>query len=194
MATTSPSFLDRLRRAEPQSPEWQRLHEIYQPMIRAWLSRIANLGDETDDLVQDVLLVVVRELPAFERGREGSFRAWLRQIVVNRTRAFWKRRRRQPMTGLPTEDGGMLAQLEDPESDLSRAWDLDHDRHVWQKLQQIVRADFEPATWEAFRRFGIEGKPARAVAKELGLSENAVLLAKSRVLRRLREEAREILE
>ncbi len=48
-------------------------------------------------------------------------------------------------------------------------------------------------TWEAFRRFGVDGVPAGQVAEELGLSENAVILAKSRVLKRLREEAGELL-
>jgi len=47
---------------------------------------------------------------------------------------------------------------------------------------------------EAFRRFGVDGVPAGRVAEELGLSENAVFLAKSRVLKRLREEAGDLLE
>ncbi len=52
---------------------------------------------------------------------------------------------------------------------------------------------FSPPTWEAFRRFGVDGVPAVQVAEELGLSENAVILAKSRVLKRLRMEAGDLL-
>jgi RNA polymerase sigma-70 factor (ECF subfamily) len=40
----------------------------------------------------------------------------------------------------------------------------------------------------------LDGAPAAAVAAELGLSVNAVLIAKSRVLHRLREEGRGLLE
>ena len=39
-----------------------------------------------------------------------------------------------------------------------------------------------------------DGKPARDVAQELGLSVNAVLIAKSRVLGRLRQEARGLVD
>jgi RNA polymerase sigma-70 factor (ECF subfamily) len=57
----------------------------------------------------------------------------------------------------------------------------------------MVKKDFESTTWDAFTRFALDGKPAAAVAVELNISENAVLLAKSRVLKRLRHEAREFL-
>jgi RNA polymerase sigma-70 factor (ECF subfamily) len=49
-----------------------------------------------------------------------------------------------------------------------------------------IRPEFEPATWTAFSRVAIDGAPAGEVARELGLSVNAVFIAKSRVLSRLR--------
>jgi RNA polymerase sigma-70 factor (ECF subfamily) len=72
-------------------------------------------------------------------------------------------------------------------------WDRDHDNHVVQKLLAVVQPDFNPTTWEAFQRFGVDSIPAGWMAEELGLSENAVILAKSRVLKRLREEAGDLL-
>jgi len=56
-----------------------------------------------------------------------------------------------------------------------------------------VQPDFQPNTWEAFRRFAIDGHRAVEVAAQLGLNVNSVLQAKSRVLKRLREEAGELL-
>jgi RNA polymerase sigma-70 factor (ECF subfamily) len=90
--------------------------------------------------------------------------------------------------------GGFLERLSDPSDDLAREWDRDHDKHVIEKLVALVQPNISPTTWAAFQRFGIDGIPARRVAEELGLSENAVILAKSRVLRRLREEGGELLE
>jgi RNA polymerase sigma-70 factor (ECF subfamily) len=117
----------------------------------------------------------------------------LRQVTVNRVRRWRKARRRQPAAGLdPTDD--FLSQLEDPASDLSQQWDQDHDRHVFDQLMTVVKADFEPATWEAFQQFALQGQKAAEVAARLGLSENAVLLAKSRVLKRLRQEAAGLLD
>jgi RNA polymerase sigma-70 factor (ECF subfamily) len=185
-------LLDRLKIVRPEASDWDRLHGIYLPLIRRWLSRVPGLGDESADLAQEVLIVVFREVPRFDRQREGSFRAWLRQVTVNRIRNYRRQRQRRPVVGLDPADG-FLERLADPNGDLAREWDRDHDRHVIETLLAIVQADFSPTTWEAFQRFGVEGVPARRVAEELGLSENAVILAKSRVLRRLREEAGDLL-
>ena len=59
--------------------------------------------------------------------------------------------------------------------------------------RMVVQPDFNPKTWKAFQRFGVDGVPAGRVAEELGMTENAVILAKSRVLKRLREEAGDLL-
>jgi RNA polymerase sigma-70 factor (ECF subfamily) len=131
----------------------------------------------------------------FDRQREGSFRTWLRRVTVNRVRQVWRDRAKRPRVGLDgsaTDD--FLARLEDPAGDLAAQWDRDHDRHVFDRLLAAVRGDFQPDTWEAFRRFGIDGTPAARVAADLGMTENAVLLAKSRVLKRLREEAGGLLD
>ena len=194
MDTTSLGLLERLKHARPDASEWRRLRDIYAPMIRHWLSRLPNLHDEVDDLTQEVLLVVCRELPSFERRRDGSFRAWLRQITVNRMYAFCKTRRKQPLAMGGPETDQLLAQLGDPTSDLARQWDQDHDRYVFEKLLAIVERDFEPSTWQAFTRFALEGRPAAQVAGELGVTESAVVQAKFRVLKRLREEAGELLD
>ena len=83
--------------------------------------------------------------------------------------------------------------LADPASELAREWDQEHDRHVFQKLLAVVQCDFSAATWEAFRRFALDGLPAAEVSSQLNLSVNAVIQAKSRVLKRLRAEAGEFL-
>jgi RNA polymerase sigma-70 factor, ECF subfamily len=192
--STPVSLLERLRVAGPDAEEWRRLQEIYAPLIRRWLDRVPGLGDEAPDLAQDVLLVVFKELPAFERQREGSFRVWLRNVTINRTRAFWKKRRRQPQGGGGHEADDFLAQLEDPASRLSQEWDQEHQQAVLNRLLSIVRPDFAPATWEAFQQFALKEVPAAQVAESLGISENAVLLAKFRILKRLREEAAGLIE
>ncbi len=194
MNTTSLGLLDRLRSAKPDAAEWRRLQDIYLPLIRHWLGRVPGLGAEVEDLGQEVLVVLFRELPSFERRRDGSFRAWLRQVTVNRIRTFCKARAKQPRAGLGDEADDLLAQLADANSDLARQWDEDHDKHVFQKLLAVVRPDFESRTWQAFTAFALEGRPAARVAEELSLSASAVVQAKSRVLKRLREEAAGLLD
>jgi RNA polymerase sigma-70 factor (ECF subfamily) len=186
-------LLDRLKVARPSAPDWGRLQEIYLPLIRGWLARVPGLGDETGDLSQEVFLVVVRELPRFQRRREGSFRAWLRKVTVNRVRAHVRQRSRQPVARQDLTDA-FLDRLEAPNGDLAREWDKEHDRYLFEKLLLIVEQDFDPTTWKAFRRFALDGRPAAQVAEELQLTEGGVLQAKSRILKRLRQEAGELLK
>ena len=192
MNSTSVSLLDRLKAARPDASDWNRLQGIYLPLISRWLGRVPGLGVEADDLAQEVFVVLIREIPHFERQREGSFRAWLRQVTVNKVRTHRRKRHRRAAMSLDPANG-FLDSLADPNGDLAREWDLDHDRHVFQKLLAIVQPDFSPTTWEAFRRFALDGLPAAKVAEEMGLTVNAVIQAKSRVLKRLRDEAGDLL-
>ena len=175
MNPTSVSLLDRLRAARPDDSEWLRLAEIYQPLIRRWIGRVPGSGEDAADITQEVFLVIVRGISGFERQREGSFRAWVRGITVNVVRNY-RRRYSEGLLSWVNPFDAFLDGLGEPNSELAREWDLDHDRHVFQKLQAIVQPAFDPATWEAFRRFAIEGLPAAQVAAELGLSVNAVTL------------------
>jgi RNA polymerase sigma-70 factor, ECF subfamily len=191
MSLTSASLLERLQQS-PDQEAWRRLVELYTPLIHGWLRRHANLqANDADDLTQEVLASLVRRLPRFRHNqRPGAFRAWLRTVTVNCLRDFWRRRRGRPWAVAGGDPARMLAELEDSDSGLSQVWDEEHDRHVAGALLERVRGEFTPSTWEAFRQLALEGRSAAEVGAALGLSPNAVLIAKSRVLRRLREEGR----
>jgi RNA polymerase sigma-70 factor (ECF subfamily) len=193
MPTTSHSLLERLKsRQDPEA--WRRWLAVYEPWLRAWLCRHQLQPADVEDLLQDILVVVSQKLPAFvHNGRPGSFRTWLRTILVNQVRYFLRgRRQRQALTPAPLPD--WLEQLEDPASELSRQWDVEHDREVVRRLLAAVRPEFQPQTWEVFRLLVLEDRPAAEVARLCGMETNAVYVAKSRVLTRLRQELRGLLD
>ncbi len=72
--------------------------------------------------------------PGSSARREGSFRAWVRGITVNVVRNHRRRLSRRPAVGMEPFDA-FLDGLAEPNSELAREWDLDHDRHIFQKLQ-----------------------------------------------------------
>ena len=188
MNSTSASLLGQLQNGDDSA--WQRLVDIYTPLIRGWLQRHSIPAHEADDLVQEVLGVVLRRMRDFQHNqRTGAFRAWLRAIAVNCARDFWRANRIRPAPVGGTDFGGYLAQLEDSAHPLAEAWDREHDVHVTRHLLDQLRPEFETKTWAMFRRFVLDGAPAAEVATELGTTQNAVFIAKSRVLARLRQEA-----
>jgi RNA polymerase sigma-70 factor (ECF subfamily) len=190
---TSASLLERLRTA-PDEADWRRLDRIYRPLIRRWLDRDPSLGAEADDVVQEVMSVLVRELPGFQRQRTGSFRRWLRTVTAHRLAAYYRSRQNRPQAVGAFRDESPLMDLADPNSELAHQWDAEHDRYVLRRLMDLIEPQFQTKTLEAFRRVALDGVPPGQVAEELGMTYAAVVLAKWRVANRLRQEAEGLID
>ncbi len=193
MLDTPVSLLERLK-TRGKADDWESLVGIYTPLIRSWFKRDAGLRDDADDLTQETLGVVVQKLPEFVRQRSGSFRRWLRLITVNLVKRYWHERRSRERAITSGVEESLLMQLEDPSSDLTRQWELEHDKHVVDGLLAMIEPEFTKRTWRAFKRYCIDRVAPAKVAAQLGVSTNVVFLAKSRVLKRLREIGRGLLD
>jgi RNA polymerase sigma-70 factor (ECF subfamily) len=188
MSETSLSLLQRLCH-QPDPESWQRLVELYTPLMRDWLQRASVQLQDADDLIQEVFSVLVKELPRFHYEPErGSFRGWLRTIMANRLRAFYRGRQARPLAAGGSDFAEMAAHLEDPHSQLSQLWNREHDQYLARRLLEMIKPDFEATTWRAFESVTIDGATPAEAAEELGISVNAVFIAKSRIMRRLRQE------
>ncbi len=178
-----------------ESRAWQRLADLYRPLIAGWAARHVNGRQDAEDLAQEILLAVFRALPRFtHNGRRGAFRAWLRTIAVHCTSDHWTARRDETQGSGDSAVLGRLQDLEDPNGELARAWDREHDQFVLNRLLEEVAVEFEPQTMEAFRRVALDDQPAATVAEELNMSVGAVYTGKSRVLQRLRQLSEGLLE
>lgn len=189
MNETSLSLLGRACQPDREAA-WQQMVDIYSSLLTSWLRRFEVDVADADDLIQEVMLAVARELPRFEHsGQVGSFRSWIRTILVHRVRDYWRSRKYRPVSPGGSSWAGRLELLVDESSDVSREWNLEHDRHVMSRLLEHVKPRFQARTWEAFHRQVIGGQRADAVSAELGLPLNSVYVARSRVLSVLRREA-----
>ncbi len=193
MENTRQSLL--LRAQNGQADAWKELTDLYRPLILCWLNRQGVPAGELEDLGQEVLLSVVTHLPTFQHSEQrGAFRTWLRTIVCRRTVDYWRaidtRTRGTGGSGATVA----LEQIADPDSELNRQWDEEHDQYVIHCLLDLVDQKFEPVSLQAFRRLTLDGASGAEVAQELGLSVGAVYVAKSRVLARLRQEAEGLID
>ncbi len=193
MHTTPVSLLDRLRQ-RAEGPSWQEFVDLYEPWLRGQLQRYGLQAADADDVVQEILVVLIKQLSNFQHnGRKGAFRAWLRGVTVNRLRELGRQRKYTPLAG-GSEFALHLEQLADDHSQQSQKWDREHDQHVVNQLLKRIAGDFEATTWQAFRAFVLEGRTAAEVADALGISQGAVWTAKSHVLKRLRQVAKDLLD
>lgn len=189
MSQTSITLLNTLQRQNDPTT-WDRLVTLYRPLLLIWLNKYDVQASDAEDLAQEVLMAVSKDLATFDHnGRPGAFRTWLRSILVNRLRDFWRARGRRPQASGDSDIERRLSKLDDPASEMSQLWNKQHDIHVAQQLLAMAEPNFTAETWTAFTRVAIDGERPDTVAAELGISLNAVFIAKSRVLSRLRQEA-----
>jgi RNA polymerase sigma-70 factor, ECF subfamily len=192
-SSISSTLLERVK--SQQSEAWTRLAGLYGPVVYRWCRQSGVARDDAPDVVQEVFAAVALHIGGFRRDRPGdSFAAWLRTITRNKIRDFFRSRR-----GRPVALGGTDAQerfLQTPE--LEETTPSDNPREVNGLVMaaglELVRAEFEDRTWDAFYRTAIQGQSPAGVAIELGMSLQAVYQAKSRVLRRLRQELEGLME
>jgi RNA polymerase sigma-70 factor (ECF subfamily) len=178
-----------------QTDAWKDLMDLYRPLILGWLNRQGVPARDLEDLSQEVLLSVVKNLPGFQHsGNRGAFRSWLRTIVCSRTADYWRALDAATPAGGGSGATAALQEIADPDSDLNRQWDEEHDRYVLHCLLDLVEQEFEPVTLMAFRRLALDGVSGAEAAQELGLSVAAVYVAKSRVLARIRQEAEGLID
>jgi RNA polymerase sigma-70 factor (ECF subfamily) len=183
--STSLSLLRRLQSVQDVAA-WERFVDLYTPMVFRWARRAGFPQAEASDLVQDVLLQLVRSLPGagFDPTR-GRFRSWLKTVVLNRARDLWAKRRPDPVA----PEVLALEPVDPPDF-----WDAEYDRLLLERAFAVMRAEFEEATWRACWEHLTSDRTAREIGAELGLSEAAVYTAKSRVLKRLRQELQALLD
>jgi RNA polymerase sigma-70 factor (ECF subfamily) len=182
MESTSLSLLQRLRQPG-QADAWERFARLYTPLLVAW-SRRPRYGlqpADADDLVQDILADLFRKLPQFQYDPERGFRGWLRGVFHHK----WVDRCR--CAGRVLSGGGeSLSELASPTAIDPAA--VEEQQLLLRRALELMQKEFEPTTWQACWQRVAEGLPAAEVAAALGMTENAVHVAKSRVLRRLRQE------
>ena len=150
-------------------------------MIYVWGRRVGLQPADAADLVQDVLTTLVRNLPEFHYQQQGSFRAWLRTVTLNKWRDSCRRK-----AARPAERGGdQLLDVAAPEAEDSLV-EAEYRAHVVARALELMQAEFQSTTWKACWELVVAGRTAADIAREFQISENAVYLAKGRVMRRLR--------
>jgi RNA polymerase sigma-70 factor (ECF subfamily) len=191
---TSLSLLQRIRAGDADG--WRRVVELYTPLAYHWCRRWGVEGADADDILQEVFHAAAQGLTGFRREREGdTFRGWLRGITYHKVQSFWRSRSRQPDPHGGSDALQRLHELPDRTPDGTD--DPDEAGQVsalFHRALALVKGEFEPKSWQAFWRVTVDGQSSADVAAELGMTANAVRMAKSRVLRRLREEVGELVE
>ncbi len=185
--STSMTLLQGLRSKNPES--WHRLIELYGPMVCGWCKRQGLQNADVEDVLQEVFRTVLLRIPSFQRrASDGTFRGWLWAITRNKLGDLFRRLSSRPQASGGSEAKQQLEQFPElPDNPDALDKEGTEVQSLYQRALNLISGEFELTTWQAFWQVVCEEKVPADVANNLGISINAVYLAKSRVLRRLRE-------
>ena len=191
---TSPSLLGRATAGDPLA--WQRLVQMYGPLVYSWARRTGLQAQDAADVTQETFTAVSSRLIAFDTTKpSATFRGWLWTITRNKAADIVRARQLQPGARGGSTNLAKLNAITGSVVDTSKLENDEPPSEVNSDQQEIVRralalmrTSFEPVTWQCFWRTVIDGCSPDAVAAEFNLSRWAVYKARSRVLHRLRSE------
>ncbi len=185
---TSLSMLDGIRRGDPQ--QWQRFVKLFGPLVYDWCRRNAIRDQDAADITQNVFKIVAEKVERFRREQSGdSFHGWLFGITrIECQNHFRQKSKEEVVVGGSTFQQRVNEKPDFEIADLTET-ELSTDRKkLFDRALRMIETDFEPQTWQAFWHLAINGRSAKDIADELGMTQGAVYNAKYKVLNRLRTE------
>jgi RNA polymerase sigma-70 factor (ECF subfamily) len=187
------SLLERARAHDPEA--WHRLVGLYHPLVLSWCARAGVNATDAEDVAQEVFTTAAGALERFRRDRVGdTFRGWLRSITRTQILLLFRRGHGRVHAEGGSDAWQNLQEVADPLPGPGEEEDSIEVNQLYQRALELVRVEFEQRTWRAFELTVIEDRTTADVAQELCMTVNNVRQAKSRVLRRLREEVGDVID
>jgi len=193
---TRASLLSRARQHDSRA--WHELVDLYGPLIAHWCRRSGLDHHASADCVQQTFTAVLRSLNGYQaRKLSGSFRSWLWTIASNKIRDHRRSSRREASgvggsTALQALQQLPMEELSEEVLTDAEPVDAEQLSALVARAREQIREEFAPRTWEIFSRAVVDQIPTAMVAQEFSVTPAAVRQARSRILRRLRQQLGDI--
>jgi RNA polymerase sigma-70 factor (ECF subfamily) len=181
-------LLKRVQASDPAA--WQVFAQVYGPVVYSWVRQSGLQEADASDVVQETFRTLVTRIGTFRKANPGdSLRGGLWTITRNKIRDHFRHQAGRAQTVGGTDHRLLLEAIPDaPPDESSRTGPSASENYLHHHLLQTLQAEFEPRTWQAFWDVAVQGRRPADVANDLQMSIGAVYMAKSRVLKRLRQE------
>jgi RNA polymerase sigma factor (sigma-70 family) len=192
---TRRSLLSRLRDVD-DAGSWQTFFDLYWRLLYNVARRAGLAEADAQDVVQDTLLAVAREMPAFRYDpARGSFKQWLSSIARRRVMDHLRKVYRQPAPAgvgpdtLEREGRGAPAR-----DDFNELWGQEWEQAVLKAAVAEVRGRANPKHFQVFDYCVLKEWPVAKVSATLEMNPAQVYLARHRVSQAVKRAARRINE
>lgn len=165
---------------------WSEFMSIYEPVIYRMTVRRGMQDADAREIVQEVLLSVASAISRFDMDQSGSFRGWLNRITrnatIDRIRSISSRRETVDASGAVRQLDASVGHQR-----LEEEFEQDRREQLFRWAASQVRRSTGEQNWMVFWKSTIEGRSIREVAREFGMTEGAVYVARCRIIKRIRE-------
>jgi RNA polymerase sigma-70 factor (ECF subfamily) len=165
---------------------WNSFRDHFYPVVVNFAKSLGLSATYAEDAAQETMLTFLK---AFRDGRynkeKGRLGSWVfgvaRRVILN-FRKQLPRERTIADSSTGTSFWDMIAD----DSAVKHTWETQWRRMVLERCLQQVRREFDSRVFKAFELYALSEKSVAEVGRTLGMSRNAIYVAKSRVLSRLR--------
>ncbi len=189
--TTRISLLNRLRVSPDDSGSWSEFVSIYGPRINQWCRGWGLQASDSEDVTQDVMVAMARQMKDFEYDSSKRFRSWLKTIAHRAWVDFLKGRKKAVPGSGSDKVLTLLGNIQTEEDFIDKIME-ECEKSLLEEAMLIVRRRVNENTWHAFELTAISAEPAADVAEKLEMPITAVYKAKSRVQMLLKDEIEQI--
>lgn len=186
---TRSSLLSRLKNAS-DAAGWQYFVDNYGRLVFQVCLRSGLTRQEAEDIVQEVVAAVAKQMPRFEYDRSrGSFKGWLARVTRNHIADFLERKSKemQRRVELPEERTNAIA-AEQQGGGMDEVWESEWREHLMTRALRCVQQQLPARSVQIFQMSAVEGWSTEKIAAALRISRPQVYLARHRAARLVKKE------
>jgi RNA polymerase sigma factor (sigma-70 family) len=189
------SLIQRLK-SRDDNESWQEFLNIYSRMLHNVALRSGLTEVEAQDAVQETVISMVKTMPGFKYDPAVcSFKTWLQLLARKRIADQFRKRVRVVVSlAAPGDPAGEEAEsVPDPKSlDRDAVWNAEWQKCIFDTAVQRVKGRASVEQFQIFDCYVLREWPLKRVVSTLGVSSAQVYLAKHRVMRLIKREARRL--
>jgi len=192
---TRASLLTRLGRTEDDA-SWREFFERYWRLIYQAALREGLSDADAQDVVQEVVLQVSRQIGSFRYDPKRSFKGWLLRTTHWKVMDVHRRRSRsgviEPADAGSAGEGTLESGVVPPE--LEARWEAEWEQSLAHSAIASLRQTVSAEHFQIYDLLVLQGRPAGEVASVLGVNIASVYVVKHRLGKMLRAEIERLKE
>jgi RNA polymerase sigma-70 factor (ECF subfamily) len=183
---TTTQILDDLKFSN-DSTAWKTFTDHFYPIILAFAKKMGLSPSDAEDVTQETILTFLKLYRSnkFQRDK-GHLSHWIFGVTRNVIRDYLKKKPKEYHISENTNQASFWAGVPD-ESAIMETWSTEWQRAILMRCLSMTRSEFDEKTYQAFEMYALRQQPIEEICQELNMSRNAVYIAKSRVLTKIRE-------